>query len=296
MRDQESPLTGKGYPTSLVLKVAGVSSACWYGKRTKGANPSKRGPKTSISDEDLLVHVRREIVVSKFHSEGYKKIRARLKRRDIRVGKNRVYRLMEVNSLLAPVRAGTGTSRTHDGTIKTEIPNQMWATDGKKFYTEEDGRCWFFGVIDHCNDEILAWHAVKKGDRFAAMEPVREATRREYGCVAKGIVKDIGLTLRADHGTQYDSNDFQKEIKFLGFEYSPAFVRSPECNGIIERFHRILNEQVLSTHQFKNLDEARKIIGKFIDDYNNDWILERLGYRTPLEYKEYLKTKAELAA
>lgn len=296
MKDKRSAATGKTYPVSLILRVAGVSSAGWYGKKSKGAKELKRGPKTAISDYELTIQIRREIMGSLFHSEGYKKIRARLKRRDIQVGKNRVYRLMKTNNLLAPVRAGKGTSRPHDGTIITEMPNQMWATDGKQFYTEEEGMCWFFSVIDHCNDEVLAWHVVKKGDRFAAMEPLREAVRCEYGAINRGIVKDIGLVLRADHGSQYDSNDFQKEIKFLGFEYSPSFVRSPECNGVIERFHRTLNEQVLDIHQFKNIEETKGVIGSFIENYNSEWIIQRLGYRTPLEYKEYLKSTGKMAA
>ncbi len=152
----------------------------------------------------------------------------------------------------------------------------MWGTDGKKFRTEEDGWCWFFGVIDHYNDELLAWHATKKGNRFAALEPVHQAVKQTYGAVGQSIADGTGLFLRSDHGTQYDSKDFQNELKFLGLKPSPAFVRSPECNGIIERFHRTLQEQVFDMHQFRNLEEARRAIAEFI---------ERLGYLSPVEYK-----------
>jgi len=161
----------------------------------------------------------------------------------------------------------------------------MWGTDGKKFRTEEDGWCWFFGVIDHYNDELLAWHATKKGNRFAALEPVHQAVKQTYGAVGQSIADGTGLFLRSDHGTQYDSKDFQNELKFLGLKPSPAFVRSPECNGIIERFHRTLQEQVFDMHQFRNLEEARRAIAEFIERYNHQWIIERLGYLSPVEYK-----------
>jgi len=39
----------------------------------------------------------------------------------------------------------------------------MWATDCKKFFIDGIGWHWFFGVIDHFNDEIILWHIVKKG-------------------------------------------------------------------------------------------------------------------------------------
>ena len=43
------------------------------------------------------------------------------------------------------------------------------------------------------------------------------------------------------NGSQYDSEDFQTELKFLGLAHSPAIVRNPECNGIIERFNNRKN-------------------------------------------------------
>lgn len=286
MKQEKSVATGKHYPTRVVLGVADYSSAAWYGKRKEKQSGQRRGPKPAVTDEHLLNSIRDVIVSCPFHSEGYKKIHARLRRQEICSGKQRVLTLMRTNNLLAPVRPKhNGSSRPHDGTIITELPNRMWGTDGKKFRTEEDGWCWFFGVIDHYNDELLAWHATKKGNRFAALEPVRQAVKQTYGAVGQSIADGTGLFLRSDHGTQYDSKDFQNELKFLGLKPSPAFVRSPECNGIIERFHRTLQEQVFDIHQFRNLEEARRAIAEFIERYNHQWIIERLGYLSPVEYK-----------
>jgi hypothetical protein len=50
--------------------------------------------------------------------------------------------------------------------------------------------------------------------------------RRHFGGFAKGIAR--GLAVRHDHGSQYMAHDFQKELRFLGVESSPAFVRAPE--------------------------------------------------------------------
>ena len=44
-----------------------------------------------------------------------------------------------------------------------------------------------------------------------------------------------GLKARHDHGSPYKSRDFQDEIKCLGIEASPSFVREPEGNGVAER-------------------------------------------------------------
>ena len=55
-------------------------------------------------------------------------MKARLAAKGIRVGKNRVLRLMRAHGLLAPVRRGHPRGdRTHSGRIRTERPDEFWA-------------------------------------------------------------------------------------------------------------------------------------------------------------------------
>ena len=244
----------------MIFRVVGYSSSTWYENPTP--KTGKRGRKPKHSDEEVLQEIKEEIKKSTFNAEGYLKVKKRMGKRKINAlvaGKARVNRIMRENNLLSPYRRpGKTNKREHDGTIITDAPNVMWATDGKKFWIEGLGWHWFFGVIDHFNDEIISWHIARKGNRFAAME----------------------------HGSQYDSADFMNEMKFLGLEMSKAFVRSPQCNGIIERFHRTLEEQVLQTETFSSFEEAYNSINQFINDYNTDWIFHRLEYCSPVEYRE----------
>jgi putative transposase len=286
--EEHYPLTGKPYPKRLIFKVVGYSSSTWYENPTP--KTGKRGRKPKHSDEEVLQEIKTEIMKSTFNAEGYLKVKKRMGKRKINAlvaGKARVNRIMREHNLLSPYRRpGKRNKREHDGTIITDAPNVMWATDGKKFWIEGSGWHWFFGVIDHFNDEIISWHIAKKGNRFAAIEPVRAAVRKTFGSVGKDVCKGMKLQLRSDHGSQYDSADFMNEMKFLGLEISKAFVRSPECNGIIERFHRTLEEQVLQTETFSSFEEAYNSIDQFINDYNTDWILHRLEYCSPVEYRE----------
>ena len=72
-------------------------------------------------------------------------------------------------------------------------------------------------------------------------------------------------------------------------------VREPEGNGIMERFLRTLKEQVLWVHRFRNLEEARQVIGEFIARYNGEWLIQRLGYRSPAQARESFLTLQEAA-
>ncbi len=249
----------------------------------------KRGSKTKWSDEEVLEGIRAVIATSPFHGEGYRKMRARLAHRGICGGGKRVLRLMRLHGLLAPRRLGPPNGNpAHDGTIITERPDVMWGTDATRFYTEEDGWCWFFGAVDHGIDDVVGWHTAKIGDRWAALEPIRQGVRYAF----KGFEKDIarGLKLRCDWGPQYIANAWINEVKWLGITISPSYVGEPRCNGVAERFMRTLKEQCLYLHWFQNLEQAREIIGEFIHRYNYAWLIERLGHRTPAQARAEAET------
>ena len=74
------------------------------------------------------------------------------------------------------------------------------------------------------------------------------------------------------------SDDFQNEIRFLGIESSPAFVREPEGNGCIERFFKTLKEQLLWVRHFESIPELVAALEDFRALYNESWLIERLGF------------------
>jgi len=258
------------------------SSVYAAGTVSAPAEGGKRGPKTALTDDDLIVEIRAVLAACPFHGEGYRKVRARLAHRGLHLGGKRVLRLMRAHGLLAPRRLGPPNGNpAHDGTIITDRPDVMWGTDATRFYTEREGWCWFFGAVDHYTTEVMGWHVAKLGDRWAALEPIRQGLTIAFGTIAPKVA--LGVALRHDWGSQYTANTFVNEIKCWGFTDTPAFVGEPECNGCAERFMRTLKEQCLYLHQFRDLEEARRTIGAFIARYNAEWIVERLGYRTPAQ-------------
>ena len=81
-------------------------------------------------------------------------------------------------------------------------------------------RCWFFGAIDHYHDELVGWHVAKLGDRWAALEPLRQGVRYAFGGFAKDIAR--GLKIRCDWGPQYIADAWINEVKWLGITISPS--------------------------------------------------------------------------
>ena len=115
----------------------------------------------------------------------------------------------------------------------------------------------------------------------------RRSSRSARGCfgaIAPGGAR--GLKLRHDHGSNYMSGDFQDEIKCLGIEASPSFVRQPEGNGVAERFIRTLKENLLWVRAFKTIEELRAELVAFARRYNETWLVARHGYKTPARLRE----------
>jgi transposase InsO family protein len=275
---------GRRYPLTMICAVYRVARSSVYALRIQPlrSTAAKRGPKTRVSDGELLTAIRHVLATSPFHGEGYRKIRARLAHTGVAVGGKRVLRLMRQHRLLAPRRLGPPNGNpAHDGRIVTERPNVMWGTDATRVYTRQEGWCWFFGAIDHYTDEVVGWHVAKRGDRWAALQPLRGGVQTMFGAFAKEIAR--GLQIRCDWGPQYIAAAWIHEVHWLGMAISPSFVGEPQCNGVAERFMRTLKEHCLYLHHFQTLDEARQVITDFIQRYNHHWLIERLGHRTPVQ-------------
>ena len=285
-----SSSTNRKYGRVRVLREWELSRSTFYARQRRARNPippQRRGPKTAHADRDLTEAIREEIAASPFHGEGHRKLWARLRFRGIRTSKTRVLRLMRENQLLAPQRQLAPLApKPHDGTIVTEYPNQMWGVDATQTITLADGAVTIFAGIDHASADCIGIHAVKRATRFEALEPIRQGVREHYG----GFRKDAaaGLKIRHDHGSQFMSDDFQKEVRFLGMKSSPAFVREPEGNGCIERFFRTLKEQLLWVRHFRSIEELRQALVEFRDRYNREWLIERLGFQSPQQARQRL--------
>lgn len=270
-------------PLSKVCQLTGAPRSTIYHRRRRGTDLGTRpGPKTDISDAELVTLIRQIIVDSPFAGEGHRKVRAHLRRKHgIRVGKNRVLRLMRANGLLAPQRAKKRRSpRPHTGRIITDAPNVRWGTDATMAWTRNDGWVWVFVNVDHYSDE--AWcHVAKVGNRFAALQPVYDAVLDRFSSLGPDVAR--GVKLRHDWGPQYRSEHFLGSLRWLGIDDDAAYVGEPECNGVAERFIRTLKEQCLWARLYEDVDDLRQGVARFTELYNTEWLIERLGHRTPRE-------------
>lgn len=155
----------------------------------------------------------------------------------------------------------------------------MWGTDGAKVFTTDDGWGWVFACLEHWNSECTGWHVTKRGDRFAACEPVARGPMSEFRSVEAGAAR--GLSLRIHRGSRYLSDHFQRQVRARGMAPSFAFPEQPRAGGVVERCFRTPKEQVIYGRAFKNLEEVRQAVSDFVELYNHQWLIEKNGYLSP---------------
>lgn len=285
------------YGIQRVCRVWQLPRSTVYAQRqtpVTSVSTARPGPKPIYSDEALATQIEQVLDDSPFHGEGYRKVWARLRHKGVRTSKERVRRIMREHGWQAPHRPQPARQRPHTGTITTAEPDTMWGTDMTVTVTTGEGRANVFVAVDHCTAECVGIHASRSASRFEALEPIRQGVRECLGGFAEGVA--CGLSLRHDHGSNYMADDFQNEIKWLGIEPSPSFVRQPQGNGIAEPFIRTLKENLLWVRHFATIEELRQALIAFRHRYNTEWLIERHGYRTPAAYRHaLLQASAEAA-
>ena len=102
--------------------------------------------------------------------------------------------------------------------------------------------------------------------------------------------------LPPNHSIQYLTDFFQSNARFHGFAPSFALLGEPETNGVVERFHRTLKEQIIHGRSYQNLAALRAAVATFIHTYNHHWRLEKLRYQSPSEARLAFSSAMPLAA
>jgi transposase InsO family protein len=142
-------------------------------------------------------------------------------------------------------------------------PNQLWQTDLFTFILKRQNlRLYMVAFMDDHSRFIVGY-----GLHASASAPlVIEVVRAAIG--AYGRPEEI-LT---DNGPQYvtwrGKSRFARELEKRGIKHLVARPKRPQTLGKVERFWGSLWRECLETAVFRDLTEARKRVGHWIDHYN----------------------------
>jgi putative transposase len=87
----------------------------------------------------------------------------------------------------------------------------------------------------------------------------------------------------SDNGPQFIARDFKEFIRILGMTHVRTSPYYPQSNGKLERWHGSLKQEHWRLASAENIDDARRIVGEYVDDYNHRRLHSALGYITPAD-------------
>lgn len=95
---------------------------------------------------------------------------------------------------------------------------------------------------------------------------------------------DRGLVFHDDQGTQHASRAFQKTLGRHGITQSVSRPGNPCDNAVAESFFKTLKTELVKGRTFKDPEEARQEISKYIElHYDTRRTRSTLGYVSPCD-------------
>ena len=259
-------LVAQGRPAALVARVAGISRQAIY-RRPQRPPRGQRRPLDAVDREVLRV-------ARANPTDGTRMVAALASREALTaVNRKRVQRLMREHRLLQPKRSEG--RRRRPGFFQVTRPDELWHLDMTSVWVAEHGWCYLNAAIDCCTREIAGW-ALDVRCR------AQEATAVIDGAVAERAIRAAELTLGTDNGTAYTSRAFRARLAEHAITHRRGGYRDPESQAFIESWFSKLKQRCIWREEFETLDQAREVIGAYIDGYHHR-PHSGLAYRTPRE-------------
>ena len=133
--------------------------------------------------------------------------------------------------------------------------------------------------LDMYNSEIISYEISKQ----PTLEPILKALDRAIEIT--NINKDKRI-FHSDQGWAYQIKQYTSKLEAEGITQSMS--RKGNCldNSPMENFFGILKQEIYYGKKFYSYEELKETIEEYIEYYNKDRIKEKLGYLSPIEYRE----------
>lgn len=207
---------------------------------------------------------------------GYRRLHVLLERRGFAVNVKRVYRLYREEGLTVRRQRRKRLVRSMPAPLRLLRPNQEWAIDFIVDGLASGRMVRILSVVDVYTRECLALEAdtsIGSGRVIRVLERLM---------MDRGVPENV----RSDNGPEFTSRrmiGWAEERKLMLVHIQPG---KPMQNGHVESFHGRLRDECLNAHWFRTLQDVRRTVESWRQEYNCERPHSGLDYMTPEEFRQ----------
>ena len=263
------------YSISEMCRFFDVSRSGYYDYVKRMDIPAKDLP---------LAEKIKECQIKNGKTYGYRRVHIWLEKQGIHHDPKTILRVMQKYNLLSVIRRkryrnyGEHIHRYPNllnRDFKAERPNQKWVTDISYIKTGQ-GTLYLSVIRDLYDNSIVAYKTGTEQNINLVLRTIKAAKRKEK------ITAE--LQLHSDQGFQYTSQAYFNLTKSYGITPSMSRRGNPYDNAMAENFFSILKTECVYRTKLRTYEEARLLIGQYIDFYNNERIQLKTKL-TPIEFR-----------
>ena len=245
----------------------GIPTSTWYYWRSAhlAGLSVRRWPKPALDVVEDLAAAKKDD--ERFSAWGHRKIWGLLRADGVRVSASSVKRALGRRGLLLPARYHAqrrALARARKGVFKFPTPrrNRVWQTDFSEFETTRAGTWMLTSVVDYWAKVCLTSFANGTQTARDAVATLEAAIAEAEALMGHSLVEDcvdpdtgeiFPVVVVSDNGPAYKSDRF---ARFIASRPWMAHVRtryrSPQTNGVIERFYGSLKYEHLYRREVAN--------------------------------------------
>jgi transposase InsO family protein len=203
--------------------------------------------------------------------EGYRRLTfMMLDENVVAVSPSSTYRVLRAAGVLS--RWNGQPSKKGTGFAQPLAAHQHWHIDIS--YLNICGTFYYLcSILDGYSRYVVHWEI---GERMTEgdVEIIIQRAKEKYPAARPRIISDCG--------PQFIARDFKEFIRISGMTHVRTSPYYPQSNGKIERWHQSIKREAIRPKTPTCREDARRIVGEYVDRYNTQRLHSAIGYVAPL--------------
>ena len=260
-------------PAARLVAWIGISASKFYDWRRRYGKVNEHN--AWIPRDHWLEDWEKRAIVDFYQAhpdDGYRRVTYLMMDSDVvAASPSSVYRVLSQAGVLR--RWETKPSKKGKGFAQPLAPHAHWHIDVS--YLNLSGTFYYLCSLLDGYSRYIVHHEIREQMTEQDVEIIVQRALEAFPDAKPRII--------SDNGPQFVAKDFKSFIRIKGMDHVRTSPYYPQSNGKLERWHKSLKSECIRPKTPLNIDEARRLVSAYVDDYNQRRLHSAIGYVTPAD-------------